>query len=221
MDESVGRILKKLDDLHLTDNTVVIFTSDNGGLSVKEGPKTPATSNAPLRAGKGYLYEGGIREPLIVRWPGNVQPGSVCATPVSSIDFFPTMLEMAGIDPKTFPPVDGLSIVPLLKGAKTLPRASLFWHYPHYSNQGGKPSGAIRGGDLKLIEFYEDGRWELYNLKEDLSETNNLAAALPKKAAELQARLDAWRRATGAQMMLPNPDYRPGIATRTGKSRSE
>jgi arylsulfatase A len=208
MDASVGRILQKLEQLGLTDNTVVVFTSDNGGLSVKEGPKTPATSNAPLRAGKGYLYEGGIREPMIIRWPGIVQPGSVCTVPVSSIDFFPTILELAGTDPKVYPQVDGVSLLSLLKGRSGFSRTNLFWHYPHYSNQGGKPGGAIRSGDFKLIEFYEDGRWELYNLKEDLSEQHNLAESMPKKAAELQAKLDAWRRTTQAQMMLPNPEYR-------------
>lgn len=210
MDESVGRILKKLETLGLAENTMVIFTSDNGGLSVKEGPKTPATSNAPLRAGKGYLYEGGIREPLIVKWPAVIRPGAVSATPVSSVDFFPTLLEAAGADAKTYPPTDGLSLLPLLKGSTNgLGRTELFWHYPHYSNQGGKPSGAIRSGDYKLLEFYEDGRWELYNLKEDLNERNNLAEKRPKQAAALQARLDAWRRATQAQMMLPNPAHKP------------
>jgi arylsulfatase A len=208
MDASVGRILQKLDDLRLAQNTIVIFMSDNGGLSVREGPQTPATSNAPLRAGKGYLYEGGIRVPLIVRWPGAIQPGAVCSVPVSSIDFFPTILQVAGTEPKTYSPVDGSSLLPLFKGSNTLPRSDLFWHYPHYSNQGGKPCGAIRSGDFKLIEFYEDGRWELYNLKEDQGEMRNLAESFPKKATELQARLDAWRRATQAQMMLPNPTYR-------------
>ncbi len=209
LDESVGRLMRKLEDANLADNTIFVFTSDNGGLSVKEGPNTPATSNLPLRAGKGHLYEGGIRVPLIIRWPGVVHAGSVCSTPVSTIDFLPTFLEALGVKPSTNDVVDGVSLVPLLKESGTLARTNLFWHYPHYSNQGGKPSGAIRSGDFKLIEFYEDGAQELYNLKEDLSETNNLAGAQPKLASQLQARLDAWRRSTKAQMPLPNPDYNP------------
>ena len=208
MDQSVGRILKKVDELKLTERTVIIFTSDNGGLSVKEGPKTPATSNAPLREGKGFLYEGGIRVPFIVRWPRVIETRSVCNIPACSIDLFPTILEIAGVASKNHPGNDGLSLIPLLRGGLAPLHTNLFWHYPHYSNQGGKPSGAILSGDYKLIEFYEDGRWELFNLKEDISEKNNLAQAQPKVAAELQLKLDAWRRATQAQMMLPNPEYK-------------
>ncbi len=211
VDDCVGHVMKKLEQLKLADNTVIFFMSDNGGLSVKEGPNTPSTSNAPLRAGKGYLYEGGIREPLIVRWPGVVQPGSVCHTPVCSIDFFPTILEMAEIKPQQ--PVDGLSLVPLLKQADGFKRDALYWHYPHYANQGGKPGGVIRQGDYKLIEFYEDGHLELYDLEHDISEKSNLADKMPDKAMELERKLDAWRRDVKAQMMNPNPNYDPGAKT--------
>jgi|SRR6516165_314856 arylsulfatase A-like enzyme len=206
VDESVGRVMRKLDELRIADRTVIFFTSDNGGLSVKEGPNTPATSNAPLRAGKGYLYEGGIREPLIIRWPGTAKAGSVCHVPVSSVDFYPTILEMTGL-PKQ--PVDGESLVPLLKQIGALKRDTLYWHYPHYSNQGGKPGGAVRRGDYKLIEFYEDGKLEMYNLKEDIGEKNDLAATMPGKVKEMQAILKQWRQGVNAQMPTPNPDYEP------------
>jgi arylsulfatase A len=209
VDDSVGRILKKLDGLHLSERTVVCFTSDNGGLSVREGPNTPATSNAPLRAGKGYLYEGGIREPFLVRWPGTVKPGSVCDVPVCSMDLFPTFLEVAGVaaDPKR--PLDGVSILPLLKQTGVPKREALYWHYPHYSNQGGRPGGAVRQGDYKLIEHYEDGKLELFNLKDDPGETTDLAARMPDRARELHRLLQDWRKSVDAQMPTPNPDYRP------------
>ncbi len=208
MDESVGRIVRKLDALKLSERTIVIFTSDNGGLAVREGPTTPSTSNAPLREGKGYLYEGGIRVPLIVRWPGVVRAGSVCATPVSSIDFQPTLLAMAKLKPAAGQVIDGVNLMPVLQEAGELKREALYWHYPHYANQGAKPGGAIRQGDFKLIEFYEDGHLELYNLKDDLGERTNLAEKLPQQAMRMEQKLDAWRRAMKAQMMLPNPDYR-------------
>ncbi len=207
MDESVGRILRKLDALKLSERTIVIFTSDNGGLAVREGPRTPSTSNAPLREGKGYLYEGGIRVPLIVRWPGAVRAGSVCTTAVSSVDFHPTMLAMANLKPAAGQVIDGVNLMPLLRESGELQREALYWHYPHYANQGGKPGGAIRQGDFKLIEFYEDGHLELYNLKEDVGERTNLAEKLSPQALRMEQKLDAWRRAMKAQMMLPNPDY--------------
>lgn len=200
VDDSVGRLMAKLDELRLADRTVVFFMSDNGGLA-------SVTSNAPLRAGKGTLYEGGIREPWIVKWPGVVKPGSTCSVPVTSTDFFPTILEMAGVKPDPKLVLDGLSIVPLLKQAGTLDREALYWHYPHYHLT--LPGGAIRAGDWKLIEYFEDGTLELYNLKDDLSETTNLAPKMPDKAAELRAKLDAWRKAVGAQMPTPNPNYDP------------
>jgi arylsulfatase A len=206
LDDGVRRILKKLDDCKLAERTIVVFTSDNGGLNVREGPNTPATSNAPLRQGKGYLYEGGIREPLLVHWPNVVRRRSTCAVPVCGIDLFPTILEACGV--KSEARVDGVSLVALLKGGE-VKRDALYWHYPHYSNQGGKPGAAIRAGDYKLIEFYEDGRLELYDLKNDVSESHNLVMDKPMKARELSAKLGAWRKEVGAKMMKPNPDYLP------------
>jgi arylsulfatase A-like enzyme len=206
LDDGVGRILAKLDELKLADQTLLVFTSDNGGLSVKEGPNTPSTSNMPLRAGKGYLYEGGIREPLIIKWPKVTRPGSISAEPVCGIDLFPTLLDACGI--KRNDRVDGVSLVPLLKGG-TLKRDALFLHYPHYSNQGGRPGAAIRVGDCKLIEFYEDGQTELYDLKKDISESHNLIAEEPARAKKLSAKLAAWRKEVGAKIPKPNPDYTP------------
>jgi arylsulfatase A-like enzyme len=202
MDESVGRVMKKLEDLGLADTTAVFFMSDNGGLSTAEGSPT---ANVPLRGGKGWLYEGGVREPLIVKWPGVTAPGSACDEPVTSTDFYPTMLEMAGLAPRPPQHCDGVSFAPLLRGGKSLPRKAIFWHYPHYSNQGGGPGGAVRVGDLKLIEWYEDDRAELYNLKDDLGEKNDLAARMPDKVAELRKMLAEWRRSVGARMPTPAP----------------
>jgi arylsulfatase A-like enzyme len=207
LDDSVGRIVQKLDELKLTENTVVIFTSDNGGLAMNQGGKGIPTSNTPLRDGKGFLHEGGIRVPLIVKWPGVIRENSVCQKPVSSIDFFPTFMELAGLH--TTNVVDGLSLVPLLNGNGSISERELYWHYPHYSDQGGKPGGAIRDGDFKLIEDYETGRLELYNLKEDVGEKRNIANQDAAKANELERKLDLWRRNVKAQMMMPNPDYVP------------
>ncbi len=207
MDESVGRIMKTLDDLKLSDNTIVFFTSDNGGLSAPEWKLKPVTSNAPLREGKGHVYEGGIREPLIVRGPG-VRPG-VVDIPVCSIDFYPTILNLTGVpdDPSHKP--DGISFAAILKDRAALPQRELYWHYPHYSNQLGRPAGAVRQGDYKLIEFYEDGHRELYNLKDDIGETRDLAGRMPAKAAQLQKLLQGWRDSVGAKMPTPNPKYDP------------
>src|SRR5690606_5200111 len=152
------------------ERTVVIFNSDNGGLSTPEGRHTPATNNAPLRAGKGHIYEGGIREPLIVRWPGRVKPNSVNHTPVCSVDFYMTMLDMAVVAKPAAQHVGGVSLLPLMTGAGELPERKLYWHYPHFSNQCGDPAGAVRDADYKLIEYYEDGRLELYHLRNDVSE---------------------------------------------------
>jgi arylsulfatase A-like enzyme len=209
VDEGVGRLLQAVDDLKIADRTVVIFTSDNGGLSVEEGPNTPATSNAPLRAGKGYLYEGGIRVPLIVAAPGVVRLGSVCDVPVSGQDLYPTVLALAGVGPAPGQVIDGESLVPLLEGGGSLRRDALYWHYPHYSNQGGRPGGAIRRGDLKLIEWYEDGRLELYDLKRDIGEGHDLAAENQEEAARVHNQLARWRESVDAQMPRPNPDYDP------------
>jgi arylsulfatase A len=207
MDEAVGRVMRKLDELGIADNTVVFFTGDNGGLMYEGRRPDPVTSNRPLRAGKGHLYEGGIRVPLIIRWPGVVKAGSVCHEPACGVDYFPTILEMAGLktDPKWN--VDGKSIVPLLRGQQDFRRDALYWHYPHYSNQGGQPGAALREGNLKLIEFYEDSHLELYDLAEDTGERNNLAQKMPQKAAELQRKLRAWRTSVKAAMPTVNPAY--------------
>jgi arylsulfatase A-like enzyme len=206
LDQNVGRVLKKLEDFGIADNTIVIFMSDNGGLATAEGQPT---SNLPLRAGKGWLYEGGIREPMLIRWPGVTKPGSTCDEPVTSTDFYPTMLEMAGLPPKSEQHVDGESLVPLLKGTGRPQRKAIYWHYPHYSNQGGGPGGAVRAGDFKLIESYEDNRVELYNLRSDLGEQHDLAAERPEKAAELRQMLRQWRKEVGAVMPDPNPKWKP------------
>ena len=195
IDEGVGMIMKKLDELGLTENTVLIFTSDNGGEDL-------VTSNAPLRAGKSTLYEGGIREPLIICWPKVTKPGTVCNTPTCNIDFYPTFLQLAGLKPDPAQYLDGVSILPLLKNPKAkLDRNTLYWHYPlkkpHFL--GGRSAGAIRQGDFKLIEFFDNGEVELYNLTEDIQEKDNLARKMPEKADELQKQLAEWREDVGAK----------------------
>jgi arylsulfatase A-like enzyme len=201
LDESVGRIAEKLAELKLAQDTLVIFTSDNGGLMLND-----VTSNAPLRAGKGSAYEGGVRVPLIVRYPRLVKPGTACDTPAMSIDFLPTIAELTGL--KRFPTMDGVSLVPVLKDAAAdLGRQTLYWHYPHYHPGGATPYGAIRDGDWRLVEFYEDGRVELYHLKDDVGETNDLAATMPEKRDALLAKLRQWRQDVGAQMPLENSAY--------------
>jgi arylsulfatase A-like enzyme len=213
LDESVGRVLKKLDELKLASDTIVLFTSDNGGLTTTEGGPTGATFNGPLREGKGFLYEGGIRVPLVVRWPALVKPGLVTSEVACSTDFFPTLLEACGVKSSAKP--DGVSLVPVFKGEK-LPARSLFWHYPHYANQGSKPGAAVRDGNWKLIEFYEDGRRELFNLGSDLSESRNLVAAKPEMVKDLAEKLDAWRKEVGAKMMTPNPAFVPNPQAKDG-----
>ena len=207
LDDAVGRLMAKVESLGLTDRTIFLFTSDNGGLHVLESPGTPATYNRPFRAGKGYLYEGGLREPLIVRWPGVVAAGSTCDTPVVLTDLVPTLLEAAGIDPaKAVGPLDGISILKLLRG-ESLPARTLYWHFPNYTNQGGRPAGAIREGDWKLVEHFEDGSVELFNLAQDVGETKNLASAEPARADDLRRKLQAWRASVGARMPTPNPEF--------------
>ena len=203
VDQSVGRILDTLDRLGLAENTAVIFFSDNGGLSTSEGHPT---SNLPLRAGKGWLYEGGIREPCIIRWPGHTQPGSVENTPIISTDFYPTMLAMAGLDPSPAQHLDGINLSALLEQDGTIDRDAIYWHYPHYGNQGGSPGSAIRSGDWKLIHFYEDDRLELYNLAQDIGESRDLADAEPQRTAALKRALDAWRDEVGAKSPSRNSD---------------
>ncbi len=202
MDRAVGMVLAKLDELDLADKTIVFFTSDNGGLATAEGLPT---SNLPLRGGKGWLYEGGIREPWLVKWPGVTKPGSTCDVPVISTDFYPTILQMAGLPLRPEQHQDGVSLVPLLRGADRLAARPLFWHYPHYANQGGFPGGAIRLGDWKLIERYEDGRVHLFNLKEDLGERHDLAAGMPEKVRELRSRLHRWYKQVDARFLRAKP----------------
>jgi arylsulfatase A-like enzyme len=211
-DTSVGRIRNTLARLGLKDNTVLVIFSDNGGLRYEGKSKHAVTDNAPLRAGKGHLYEGGIREPLIMCGPGVTRKGQTESTPVASIDFFPTLLEMAGATRPAAGSIEGISFAPLLKGGPAPKRDALYWHYPHYSNQGGAPGGAIRSGDWKLIEFYEDSRLELYNVKDDIGETRNLVLLEPAIAKKLQARLAAWRKQVNASMPVKNPGYDPATA---------
>lgn len=212
LDESVGRVMAKLDELGLSKNTIVIFTSDNGGLSTAEG--TP-TSNAPLRCGKGWPYEGGVREPLIVRWPGVTRAGSTSDATLISVDFYPTLLEVAGLSPRPQQALDGVSFVPLLHGQPMPPRP-IFWHYPHYSNQGGPPVGAVMAGDFKLVERYEDMRCELYNVRDDAAEQHDLAAQMPDKVNALRDQLHRWRQSVAAQMPTPNPAYDPAATPPNG-----
>jgi arylsulfatase A-like enzyme len=212
MDQAVGRVLDKLDELGLRDNTLVVFTSDNGGLSTSEGWPT---SNLPLRGGKGWMYEGGIREPLLIRWPAKVEAGIAIPAPVSSPDFFPTLLEAAGSKPVEGQTLDGTSLLPLLTGGD-LPQRSICWHYPHYGNQGGAPSAAIRRGNWKLVEWMEDQRVELFNLADDISEENDLASQQPELVAKLRAELRDWQKEVGAVFPAGNPNFDP--AKRSGRA---
>jgi arylsulfatase A-like enzyme len=217
-DQGVGRIMAKLDKLGLTDETIVIFSSDNGGvggykeLGIKGGE---ITSNAPLRGGKGMLYEGGIRVPMFVRWPGVVKPGSRCDAPVITIDFYPTLLEIAGTPRPAKQVLDGRSIVPLLKGAGSLKRQAIFWHFPAYLQGSGgtwrtTPAGAVRQGKWKLLEFFENGRLELYNLERDIGEKNDLARISPEKTKKLHNLLRNWRKSVSARVPTElNSEYEP------------
>lgn len=210
IDDSVGAVMKRLAELKLDDNTIIILTGDNGGLSGTlnaQGWRPGPTRNDPLRLGKGSAYEGGVRVPLVVKWPGVTKPGSVSAVPVTSVDYFPTLLEAATGAPAKG--IDGESIVAALKGADRLQRDAIYWHYPHYHPGSATPYSAVREGDWKLIHFFEDDHVELYNLKDDLSEKTDLAPTNLKKAAALRTKLDAWRTAVGAQLPVKNPAYDP------------
>jgi arylsulfatase A-like enzyme len=205
LDESAGRVLEALERTGLERNTIVVFFSDNGGLCFEGASKERVTSNAPLRAGKGHLYEGGIRVPFLLRYPAAVRAGTTIDTPVASIDLLPTLCEAAGLRPRR---ADGISLLPMLRGEAPRPRP-LFWHYPHYSNQGGEPASAIRDGDWKLIEFYLGGRRELFNLRNDPGETRNLASSQAAVAKKLGLALHQWLRQTGARLPQPNPEADP------------
>ena len=220
-DQGVGRIMDKLDELKIAENTVVIFFSDNGGFG-------GVTSMAPLRGCKGMLYEGGIREPLIVRWPKVVKAGTKCDTPVIGIDFYPTLLAMAGAKKPADHILDGRSIMPLLKGAGDLKREAIFWHFPAYLQGDYKgsrtryfrtrPACAMRRGDWKLIEFFEDGGLELYNLKDDIGETKNLAEKMPEKTKELHKVMLDWRKSVAAPVPTrKNPQYDPNAKPTRGR----
>ena len=208
LDTSVGRILSKLDDLGLADDTIVVFFSDNGGLrQIYTGNGPIVASNAPLRDEKGTVYEGGIRVPLIVRWPGVVEPASECYVPVTSVDFYPTFLEITGGRKPAGQPLDGRSLMPLLRQRGRFKDRAIYWHYPVYHHS--TPAGAIREGDWKLIEFFTDGKLELYNLKDDIGEQKNLTALFPRRTATLRRKLAAWRKSVDAAMPEPNPDFDP------------
>lgn len=226
LDNSVGRIVEKIEELKLSDDTIIVFYSDNGGL-VSRGDKGPliakskshiygenvlqyiATSNAPLRNEKGSLYEGGIRVPFIVKWPGKVKSGLLSDVPITSVDILPTFVDIVGGELPSSQLYDGESILPVLSGNKYNKLRPLFWHYPHYHHD--RPSGAVRLGKYKLIEFYDDGHLELYNLEDDVGEKHNLVNQMPGKANQLWALLYDWRISVDAKMPVPNPAFNPEI----------
>ena len=230
VDESVGRIMSHLDSLQLANNTVLIFTSDNGGVGgyVREGikQKGDTTDNAPLRSGKGSLYEGGIRVPYIVRWPGVTTSGATCDVPAIHVDMYPTLLEIAGGKAPERQPLDGESLVRLFRDSSArLQREAIFQHFPGYLGADPgffrtTPVGIVQQGDWKLMEFFEDGRLELYNLKDDIGETRNLASTHPDKVAELKTKMQAWRTAVGAKMPTPHtPEANPPKGGKKGQAR--
>ena len=199
VDQAVGRIITILKEEGIFERTLIIFTSDNGGL-------LGVTNNAPLRSGKGFPYEGGIRVPLIIFWPDFINGGKVIDTPVSSIDFFPTLCSAAGIKNSTDEVVDGLNLLPLIKGENNVKRQSLFWHFPHYRGKI-NPYSIIRNGDWKLIKRYDGKPFELFNLKNDLSEKNDLSQDMPEKVKELNEEIMIWLLKTNAKVPRANPDY--------------
>jgi arylsulfatase A-like enzyme len=227
VDESVGRILATLEESGLAENTLVIFSSDNGGVggyaSMGLKNKPGVTNNGPLKGGKGTYYEGGVRVPFIFRWKGQIEPERTEATPIIGVDLYPTLMEFAGADVPTGYPLDGVSLAELLTSDDTsLVREAIYWHFPGYLGAGAdqwrtKPVGVIRLGEWKLMEFFEDGRLELYNLKDDLGETHNLAELQPEKARDLREKLVTWRMSVGAK--LPGPNTEPNDAKRPKKKK--
>jgi uncharacterized sulfatase len=219
LDQSVGAVVQAVDDLGLSERTLILFLSDNGGLEHEQSGRV-VTSNRPLRGEKGTLYEGGIRVPAIARWTNHIPAGTICATPAITQDMYPTLLELAGISVDPVAVLDGVSLLPLLTNPEgKLPRESLYWHLPHYHH--GTPASAIRQGDWKLIEYLETGQRELFDLRNDLQESNDLADSKPEIAARLHESLKGWRDRVGARMPVPNPDYDPERASELAGSRSE
>jgi arylsulfatase A-like enzyme len=222
MDESLGRVMNKLKELNIDENTIIIFCSDNGGMSIgnfgRPSKKLPAdldksfsTSNLPLRGAKGWLYEGGIRVPMIVKWASVKNPGSESDVPVISTDFYPSILDMLGLQSLPNQHMDGKSIAPLLKGEKDINRDAIYWHFPHYSNHGMQsPGGAVRHKNFKLIEYYENGTVQLFDLDKDIGELRDISKENPAKTNELRNMLHAWRKSVQAKMMEPNPEYVAG-----------
>lgn len=207
LDDTVGRLMAKLDALKLADKTLVVFTSDNGGLHVPEGPHPKITHNTPYRAGKGFVYQGGLRIPLIVRWPGRVPAGKVIDDPLVNTDWVPTLLDLVG---QPIPAgLDGASVAALLTGRRPAPARTFFWHFPHYTNQGSRPSGAVRDGDWMMVEYYDEEKAELYDLRSDVREARDLAASQPERVQRMRVALAAWRRAVHAQSNTPNPNFDP------------
>ena len=220
VDQSFGRLLERLEELGIDDNTIVIFFADNGGMAgmnvgnpirtvtEEQLDRAFSTSVLPLRGAKGWLYEGGIRVPCIVKWPGQGLEGAVSDEPIISTDFYPSILEMAGLPLVEKQHRDGVSITPLLKGEKSLSRDAIYWHFPHYSNHGMQPpAGAIRSGSYKLLEYFENNTVQLFNLDKDLGENYDLSESEPEKVKELTSMLQSWRKSVDAQMLSPNPDY--------------
>ena len=218
MDDAIGTVLNKLKEKNLIENTIIVFSSDNGGLVPR---KNKITSNAPLRSGKGDIYEGGVRVPAIVVAPGVTKENSISNIPVISMDFYPTLMELAGIDiPQSVgAEIDGRSLVKVLKGKKNLDRESLFWHYPHYHIQGATPYSAVRKGNYKLIHLMESNAYELYNLADDIGEQENLIEKLPEVKAELLSVLDNWKKEVNAQMPSPNSNFDPNNPRGFGKKK--
>jgi len=217
MDTALGKVLAQLKDSGIERDTVVIFSSDNGGLCGNRRWKV--TSNAPLRSGKGDIYEGGVRVPFVVSWPAAIPGARVIDTPVISMDIYPTVLELTDVAGRQIQnqELDGLSLKPVLSGQATIDRDSLFWHYPHYHTQGAQPYSAIRKGHWKLIHVYEEPEVQLYNLQDDLSEARNLADARPEIRDQLMEELNSWRQAVAAQAPTPNPHYDPEKADQPGR----
>jgi arylsulfatase A len=222
MDQSLGRVRARLGELGLADNTIIVFTSDNGGMSAANFGRPDrviradqldaaySTANLPLRGGKGWLYEGGIRVPLIIHSPQQKKHPAICHEPVISTDLYPSILDLIGIQKLPQQHADGVSLAPLLAGNEHLNRDGIFWHFPHYSNHGMQsPGGAIRAGEFKLLEYFENGTVQLFNLRTDIGETRDLAREEPETAARLRGQLHRWRETVAAQSMQPNPEYEP------------